>query len=365
MNEIRVLHIDTAKTWRGGQQQAAYLHTFLNDHAFFSLMICQPHSAMEEYCKQHELLFVSINMYGELDVKAVYQIVRIIKKNHCTILHAHTAHALSIGILCKIFHKNIHLVGVRRVAFSIRKNALSAWKYKTSLINKLVCISKSIKQILIAEGIPKTKISTIYSGIDIHKFDACLPADFIKEKYNILENDKIVTTIAALERNKDYITLLHAAQRVLEIDKNVTFLSIGAGSREKELKDTAQKLQIDDKFQFLEFHKDVGPYLKITDIFLLVSKKEGLGSSILDALSVGLPVIATNTGGIPEVVTNNVNGLLVPTENPEKLSHAIIHLLKNDKLRLTLSQSAKESVRKFSVDAMYRKYLKLYEKLTK
>ena len=99
------------------------------------------------------------------------------------------------------------------------------------------------------------------------------------------------------------------------------------------------------------------------DIFVLSSHLEGLGTSILDAQGVGLPVVACKTGGIPEIIDNHINGLLVPLKNPEALAKAILHLAQNDSKRKKIGENSKKSVQKFSIEKTVQRYLELYDEL--
>lgn len=96
---------------------------------------------------------------------------------------------------------------------------------------------------------------------------------------------------------------------------------------------------------------------------MLASHKEGLGTSVLDALACGLPVVGTMAGGIPEMIEPEINGLLVPAKNPQALAQAILRILKNQILREKLALNARSSVQKFSVEQMVQKHLALYRSL--
>ena len=125
----------------------------------------------------------------------------------------------------------------------------------------------------------------------------------------------------------------------------------------------AYKLGLKDRFVFVGFREDIGNFLKTFDIFVLASKKEGMGTSLLDAQSVGLPVIACETGGIPEIIAHGKNGMLVPPENEQKLANAILLLANNNKLRESLGQNAIETISEFEIHKTVIKNIKLYEEL--
>ncbi|MCH7819780.1 MAG: glycosyltransferase [Candidatus Marinimicrobia bacterium] len=360
---IRVLHIDTEKTWRGGQQQAAYLLQAMNEQDYCTTLVCQPKSPMESFCRDKAIPYMPLRMFGEIDLIAGFRIARICIKDNYNILHLHSGHALSIGLWAKLFFSKLKLIAVRRVDFHIKKNWFSQFKYKNQFLDKIVCISHGIEKILLEDGVPAQKLVTIHSGIDIHRFKKVLPSKHFRQKFGVPENNILVGTIAALAKHKDYPNLLKAAKIVIEKSSGITFFAVGDGHEKKNILALAYKLGLKDRFVFTGFREDIGNFLKTFDIFVLASKKEGMGTSLLDAQSVGLPVIACETGGIPEIIVHGKNGILVPPENEQKLANAILLLANNYKLRESLGQNAIETVTKFKIHKTVIKNIKLYKEL--
>ncbi|MCF7885836.1 MAG: glycosyltransferase [Candidatus Marinimicrobia bacterium] len=361
----KVLHIDTGNGWRGGQQQAVYLHEGLLERGYKSNFFCKENSALMEYFIKHELPFETAGLKSELDLFSAWQIAQYARRHGYNILHLHTAHALSLGLLAKIFYPALKTIGVRRVDFHINKNPLSKLKYNTSKLDRLVCISEAIQKILLKDGIDADKTVVIHSGIDIHKFDSIGIDDNFKQSLGIPTDHLVVGTVAALVDHKDYPTLLKAARRVLDQIENVTFLAAGSGDKEQEIKSLASKLSLKSKFHFLGYSNDIGKILKSFDIFVMASKEEGLCTSILDAQSVGLPVVATDAGGIPEIVQDGKNGLLVPKNKPELLAKTILKLISDKDLRKKYGGEAEKSVKKFDIAFTIEQNIKLYKALLK
>lgn len=361
--EIKVIHLDSEKSWRGGQQQAAYLFSAMIEQKIPSLFICQPFSQLQNYCLKSDLPCRTVTMLGECDLLAGFKIARIARNGCYNIIHAHSAHALAIALWVKLFYPEIKVVGTRRVDFHLRKNPLSKLKYRTNNVGKIVCVSREIEQILIKDKISPNKLITIHSGIDIHKFDNTEPLVDFRKKYAIPSKNIIVGTVAALVGHKDYPTLLKAAKYVIRKYNDVTFATIGSGHDEQKIKNLHQELELEDQFIFLGFQQNVGAYLKNFDIFVLSSQKEGLGSSILEAQAAGLPVIGTTAGGIPEIISHRRNGLLVPPQDHEKLGEAILELIINESLRSELSRNALDDLIQFDINKTIKKYLELYEQM--
>ena len=367
--KIRVLHVDTGKGWRGGQQQAVYLYEGMLNRNYKTNFVCRPKSKLSSYFSKKGLPHIEVNVKNELDLISAYKISQICKKEEFNILHLHSAHALSIGIFAKLFNSSLITIGVRRVSFHVNKNLISRLKYNNSLVNKIVCISDAVKNVLISDGIHKDKLITIHSGINTDRFrPPSVPPtrgevkidEKFKEELGFRKDHIIIGTVAALVGHKDYPTLLKAAEIVINKTDNVSFCAVGSGEDEKKILDLANNLELKNRFKFTGYREDVGKLLKMFDIFVMASKEEGLGTSILDAQSVGLPVVGTKAGGIPEAVKDNVNGLLVPIQNPEKLAYALIELVNNKEKRVNLGRKGKKTVKQFDIKNTVEKNIQLY-----
>lgn len=362
-NEIRVLHIDSEKGWRGGQQQAAYLIERMCEMGFTTAMVSKPGSVMASYCLEKGLPFYPVSMRGELDVSAGVKIAALCRKHGFNVLHLHSAHALATGLWAKLFFRRLHLIAVRRVNSPIRKNRFSRFKYTTAALDKIICISDGIKEVLLNDGINPETLVTIHSGVDLGKFDGIqIPQDF-RKNIGIPQGHLVVGTVAALSAEKDYPNLLHAAEKILANHNNVTFCAVGDGPEKESVCDLARGLNLGSRFIFTGFRKDVGCLLKIFDIFVLPSFKEGLGTSILDAQAIGLPVVACRTGGVPEIVFDGENGYLVPPRDSDALALAIADLVEHPEKRRAFGERGYETVQNFSIDKTVHKNIELYKQL--
>lgn len=362
---IKVIHLDTAGTWRGGQQQAIYLFSAMLKRGFKTLFICQPDSVVEEYCRKQDLPVKSVRMLGEFDLLAGFKIAVIARRGKYNIIHAHSAHALALALWCKLFYRNVRVVGTRRVDFDLRKNPFSRFKYKTDWVEKIICASHWIEEVMIANGISPAKLLTIQSGVDLHKFDNVVPLKDFRKIYKIPEDNIVVGTIAALVGHKDYPNLMKAAKYVIEKNNQVTFVAVGAGHAEADIKSLHQKLALGNNFIFTGQQSNVGAYLKNFDIFVLASKKEGLGGALFEAQVAGLPVIGTQAGGIPEVIEQGKTGLLVPARDHQKLGEAILELINDVELRQKLARNTHFAVKNFDIHITVNKNIAVYQEILK
>lgn len=358
-----VFHVDPEKSWRGGQQQVAYLHEGLVARGIPSWVICRPGSPFEVYLTEKGLPYIAISMRNEGDFVAGWQIAKTAKACNVSILHLHSAHALAIGLWASLFDATLKLIGVRRVALPIRKNFLSRYKYMSRRMTRHVAVSDAIRDVMIADGMAPERITTIHSGVDIHRRTLEKPPGDFRKIIGIPDDHLIVGTVAALTSEKGYLTLLDAAAEVLRVHDNVTFCALGEGADREALCHRADELGLGDRFRFMGFRKDVGAFLNSFDVFVLASHMEGLGTSILDAQSVGLPVVASRVGGIPEVIEDGVSGFLFEAQNVMDFVDKLILLIENPDLRNSMGKRGLESVQKHSISRTVDQNLALYREI--
>ncbi len=362
-DSVAVLHVDTEKGWRGGQQQAAYLFTSMHRQGYRTNLICQPHSALARYCQSESLPHLPVKMHGEADLAAAWKIACLCRTAGFRILHLHSAHALALGLWAKLFRRTLILVGVRRVDFHINDHWLSQLKYKNRYLDAVVCISGAVKQVLLEDGVPAEKLFTIRSGIDLRKYETIPQHKGLRKELGVPAQHIVIGTVAAMARHKDYPNLLRAAKVLLDQKKDVTFLAVGDGPERAAILKLADDLDVRGRFLFAGFHEDPRPYLATFDIFVLASKKEGLGTALLEAQAAGVPIVACRTGGIPAVVQHGWNGLLVPPGNPDALATALLRLAESPELRGRLARNSYQTVKRFSVHETIERNTQLYETL--
>jgi L-malate glycosyltransferase len=359
--QMKVLHVDSELTWRGGQQQAVYLYEGMLERGVDCGFVCRPGSSLQKYLKQASLPCECISFRGEADILSGLKLAFCAKRGGYDALYLHSAHALGWGWLARLFSPSLRLIAARRVDFHIRKNLFSRLKYNSA--DRVVAISENIRRVLVSDGIDPAKIRVIHSGIDPHKFQNVEPDRDFRERWGIPGDATLVGTVAALAGHKDYPNFLRAAALALKSSSNLYFMAVGGGKLMAGIKALSHELGLDGRFVFTGHQKDVRQFLKVFDIFVLASKKEGLGTSVLDAMSVGLPVIGTTAGGIGEMIGDGASGLLVPPSDPEALADSIVKLARDGGLREKLGQAALAKARDFDCNLMVQKNLEMLREL--
>jgi glycosyltransferase involved in cell wall biosynthesis len=356
---IKVLHIDTERGFRGGERQVCLLSHGLNKNSIESFIGCKSNSKLETYCKSNKLNHQSFSFKNEFDFVSAYKIFKFCKKNRITHIHIHTSHGILLSIFVKIVLPNISLYLSRRVDFPIKKNLVSKFKYQTKHIKKVICISKKIKQNLLKIR-PKEELEVIYSGIDFDKYKNISFNNNLKSELNIDEKDIVIGTLAAFTYEKNYTDFVKIAKEIISQFPHCKFICCGDGIELPSIKSLVKKLNIERNFIFTGYINNIHDYINSFDLFLFTSTIEGLGSTLIDAQYHGKAIVAYKTGGIPEIVENNKNGFLHNIGEIENMAGSIVNLIKDKKLRDEFSDHAKHNALKFTHTEMIKKHIKLY-----
>jgi glycosyltransferase involved in cell wall biosynthesis len=361
---MKILHVNTEKTWRGGEQQTLYLLKGLKKRNITSHLLCQPGSPMEERAKKAAIEVFPVAMHGEVDLFAICRLRIHIKRFNYDIIHSHTSHAHTLAFLASLGIRTRLLVS-RRVDFSIFRHSflhLSGIKYR-SMADYYIAISHKIKDILVRDGVPRQRIFVVHSGIDPERFTA-VSMDHLIPEFNLKSNEPVVVNVAHLAGHKGQQYLVRAIPLVLAKIPVARFFIVGEGELMNDLQALAASLGLNKELIFTGFRQDVGAFYHVADLFVMSSVQEGLGTAVIDALALGKPVIATNSGGIPEIIRNGETGRLVAPADPAALAEGIIELLTNPERARRMARRGQEVVRqKFSIDAMVDKNMEVYQRI--
>lgn len=363
---MKILHLNTERTWRGGEQQCLYLLQGLKRHNISSDLVCQPKSPMEDRARRLNIRVLPVSMHGEVDPRAIVQLRRLIVKGEYDIVHSHTSHAHTLAFWACIGISIVRLV-TRRVDFSIFRHSflgLSSIKYR-HMADFYIAVSHKIKAVLVGDGIATSRIFVVHSGVDIDRF-AASSCDHLVTEFDVRSEERVVLNVAHLAGHKGHRYLLKAIPLVLKEVPSARFLVVGGGQLKSELMDLTNRLNLKNRVVFTGFRNDIGAFYKLADLFVMSSVQEGLGTAVLDAMASGVPVVATRAGGISECVHDGMTGKLVAAGDHYALANAIVYMLKHpNEARCTAELATRMARQHFSVKAMVEKNVGVYHKVLK
>jgi glycosyltransferase involved in cell wall biosynthesis len=364
------LHIDTARTWRGGQNQVLLTVNGLREIGQRAALVAHPDGELRKRAAEG-LDLVPLAPRSEMDLTAAWRLARVIKRLSPDVVHAHDPHGIAMASLALSLGAGAStradgpgvkaFVASRRVDFHLKKNAFSKWKHRQ--VDMFICASEAIRRMLVADGFPAERTVTVHEGIDLDHVLAA-PAVNLHEALWLPHGAPIVGNVAALVPHKGQRHLIEAAHLVVQEIPDARFVILGEGELREHLERLVKEFHLEKHVLLPGFRTDVLGCIKAFDVFVMSSITEGLGTSLLDAMACSRPIVATRAGGIPEVVDDGRTGLLVPPRDHHAMAAAILRLLKNVDERRRMGEAGLARLReRFTLEKMVAGTAAVYERL--
>ncbi len=299
---------------------------------------------------------------NEIDLAAAWRLSRIIRDYRPGVVHAHDPHAVAMAATALSFgaaSPSPPLVASRRVDFRLAGNSFSRWKYRQ--VTQFIAASGAIRDILVRDGIPASRVTVVHDGIDVARVQRW-PAVDMHAAFWLPHGVPVVVNVGALVAHKGQKFLLDAWPLVMRHLPDAHLVILGEGELRGALERQVKELHLERAVRLPGFRDDVLSLVKSADLFVMSSVTEGLGSAVLDAMAMELAVVGTRAGGIPEAVVDDETGLLVPPADPKALATAIVRLLKDPLLRAQYGHAGRLRVEQhFGVDRLVDGTYAVYE----
>ncbi len=345
---MRSLHLDTGRDWRGGQRQCSLLCRGLARRGDEVHLCCRPDSPLGEVAEG--AILHPWEPRGEIDLVAVARLRRLMGRLSPDIVAAHDAHAAGLLALAggragRVFH--------RRVDVPLRTHPAARWKAHRA--DLWICVSRRIEDILRRGRIDRTRV--VHSGVPPMR-----PRPGLRGELGLGETVKVVGAIGGLIPHKGHRVLIEAMAALT--DSETHLLLIGDGPMRGELSNMLSEMGLQRRAHLLGERRDLPALFGTLDLYAHPSLTEGLGTSILDAFSAGVPVVATRAGGIPEMVADGRTGRLVEPGDAGALARAIGDLLRGPEAARALASAARACYEaEFTDDRMVEKTRRCYQEL--
>ncbi len=278
------------------------------------------------------------------------------------VVHANEPHALSSAWLARA-HRSVPLVAARRIALPLSPGSFSLARYRAAA--RIIAVSHFVEKSVVQSGLPPSNVEVICDGVEIPPAIIREDRERARERFAIPRENVCLANVAALVPEKGHALLIRALADLRAQFPHCVLLLAGEGGGRANLQGLVRQLRLDGVVKFVEFVSDVESVYAAADLFIFPSHEEPLGSSLLSAMAHGLPVVAFARGGIPEVVQDGANGVLVKDLAAGALANAMAGLLSNPAEARRLGDAAREAVSaRFSADRMVDATLALYQRLT-
>lgn len=376
---IKVLQVIHSAQLTGPQQHILTMLSDFDRKDFQVDVACPSRGFFVDKLKKMKITTIPIEFKPALDLKSLFQLYLLLRKRKYQIVHAHSGRS---GTFCRIagtlarvpvivLTEHLATFGHAWIKSELRRKVhFLTHCISNRLVDKVIAVSEAARKSFIErQGIPPQKTVTIYNCLNIERFTKLMSAEGtdLKKEFNIKQKEKVVGLVGRLDWIKGHRYLVLAAKEVIKKMPETKFLIVGEGKIRNELEALIQEQKLDKYFFLTGFQKDIPGIMNILDVLVLPSLEwghESFGLVLIEAMSAGKPVIASDILGLPEVVVDGKNGFLVPQKDHHALAQKILLLLGNAQLSREMGQFAKNYVEeKFNSSKIVREIENLYREL--
>jgi glycosyltransferase involved in cell wall biosynthesis len=367
--KIKLIEVIADSKIGGGPKHVLGLLSHLDREKFECSLICPKGYLSSEAREISRLNVCNLRFGSKFDLVSAYLLRRLIDKIRGsskdpfgpTIVHFHGPRAGFLGRISiskeirSVYTEHIFDYGYKinnPLNYYFQKKLLANFNFKTDLI---IAVSNSVKDYLVSNKMaPADRIVVIPNGIE---------KVLVKKAKEEPNTPPIIGTVGQLNKSKGYDYLIKAMPEILESIPLLTLEIIGEGAERTDLESLINKLNLKKHVTLLGKKSDIVNHLKNWDVFVAPSISETFGIAALEAMSAGLPVIASNVGGLPDIIENDHSGLLIPTGKPDQIANTLVELLTNKKEYKKLAHNGFLRSKEFLWDKIIKIYEDVFEQL--
>jgi glycosyltransferase involved in cell wall biosynthesis len=307
----------------------------------------------------------TMNKTPGLSYSLPFRLAGLFRQDRVDLVHCHNFGSLVYGAI------GGRLAGVGGVLYTAHGPEMPYGSRKAvfqrlPLVDRIITVSDYVRDSAINKaGLSPSRVTTIHNGVDVGRYSRIASTrEQVRTQLGLTSDEPLLGVVARLTPEKDHDTLLQSLVLVRNDFDNVKLAIAGEGELMDALKKKVEHLGLSRSVWFLGNRGDVPELLQAMDLFVLSSRQEGLGITLLEAMAVGLPVVATNTGGIPEIVISGETGLLVPPEDASRFAEAVKWMLshRDDGKEMGL-RGQKRALQQFGVERMVEQYEAVYDEV--
>lgn len=312
-----------------------------------------------------------IDMRSKFNVSAFQAMKKLLLQHQVEIVHTHGVRANLVGRF------GARMAGIKSIVTTVHsvleQDYPAFWARITnqlmeqmtlSSVRQFVTVSEGLKTDLVAKGISRDKITTIYNGIDFSRFKQTGQGNEWRQELGISPDKQVVGILARLHPVKGHQYFLEAADCIRKSHPNVHFLIVGSGLGKDEVLDQVHRLNLEEQVTLTGFVDDIVGIYDLLDVLVISSLSEGFGLTAVEAMAMRVPVVATQVGGLPEIIQDGQSGFLVPPADSLALAEKILRLLDDEQLAQSMATTALHwAESKFTVQAMVDQTQELYTQI--
>lgn len=362
---VKIIYFITDLGIGGAEKVLLSMLSKLDKEKYTPIVCCLYGGELRQEFTSLGIKVVNLDAKNKLDFSVVLKFFYLLIKEKPVILHTHLFHANIIGRIVG------RLAGVPTIISTQHySSAFHGYlgvvvdKISSIFVDKIIAVCEAAKSFCVkTEKISPKKVEVIYNGIDLDLIDKQRFGQSLKERIPLLREGPIIGCVGRFVEVKGYRYLLYAVAEIIKCYPTAKFMFLGYGPLKDKLKDLTLELNIQNKVMFFDSAATrVTEFLSILDVYVLPSLSEGLSITLLEAMAMNKPIVATNVGGNSEVIIDYETGILVPAADSGRLSQAIITVLQDNNLALRIAANARKRVEeKFSINTMLRDIEQIYD----
>lgn len=309
---------------------------------------------------------IGVDDAGPFDRNVVKQCIRMCRERNVDIWHAHDYKSNALGLLVKQFH-NMQLVTTAHgwVRFT-KKTPLYYWIDRLSMkrYGQVVCVSEDLEERCRGLGIPEHKLSMIDNAIVVDDYDPSPPTAVERSRFGFGTDQVLLGACGRLSEEKGFDLLINAVSQLVRSGHNVGLVIAGEGHLREVLQKHIDEREMQNHVRLAGFLKDPRDLYRAIDMFVLSSLREGLPNVVLEAMASGRPVVATKCNGVPRLVTDGENGIVVDCNNEDQLFRAIRSYIETPAKAAAFAVEGRQTVeQKFSFERRMERMVAVYRSL--
>lgn len=350
---MRILHVVSSRLLWGSEAGTALMIQTHSEWGHEMHLACRPNGQILPRVEQYLSGVIKLRMRGWFGLaawRARAALVRYIRDNRIDIVHVHAPRDFIIGIPAARETGAASVCTVHRLGEDVY----------CGRADRIGVLSKAVRDDLVARGVDPGKVEVAYNGVVVP--DLAPSRSEIREELSIPDDAGVVSMLSRLDENKGCDLFIEAAARL----DGALFLLAGSGkpSFVRSLKSRVHELGLAERFVFLGRRSDPWRIMAGSDVVVVPSRLEAFGRSAAEAMALGIPVVGSDAGGIPEVVEHGVTGLISPSGDSAALAAAVAELLENAELRTRMGEAGRRRVQEnFTIERVCSNYIAIYEDL--
>jgi glycosyltransferase involved in cell wall biosynthesis len=359
---MRVLHTEWSDGWGGQERRVMSDLVGMRERGHQVFLVTRPGTRIGKEAELAGIPVFRLAMASNLDLISVVRLALLLRRQNIEVVNTHSGVDTWVGSLAAKLARVPALVRSRHLHLPLKRSWLNFVHY---LPDALVASGETMRGYLIKDcGFPAPKVVSIPTGIRFESLAPLRDRAAVRKELGVAAEAFLILMVGVIRGVKRHELALRALHVLVETVPGAQLVLAGEGPMRPDMERLAEQLGLADRVLFLGQRSDVGDLMNAADVLLLTSRSEGVPQAVTQALGLGLPVVATAVGGVPELVTHEQTGQLVPPEDVPAVAAALARVVQDIEWAKQLGAKGREHVRsRFSLDAMLDSTEGLYRTL--